>query len=247
MRERHLHHARIGRQRRVGRKDMAYASGSLRILGYHIKIASAARARQLIAQTQVIDKTGNGVDTRRIGAVVESHVLLPSVAHETSHTDEIVALYGVIHFHRMVFHLTEQTYLLTMIEKHSSHNLGQNILGRAGDAGVEQQVTRSILRVGKQVGWQTAYERLLSQLLGRLEQLHTTYHTAILVLPSAAGGQQLLKYESTLAYLGLVPSQSAEIAYGTEHRRGEYAAGAETATSRYGRKECNLQSASPYA
>ncbi len=131
-----------------------------------------------------------------------------------------------------------------MIEKHSSYNLGQNILGRAGDAGVEQQVTRSILRVGKQVGWQTAYERLLSQLLGRLEQLHTPYHTAILVLPSAAGGQQLLKYESALAYLDLIPGQSAEIAYGTEHRRSEYAAGAETATRRYGRKECNLQSAS---
>ncbi len=68
-----------------------------------------------------------------------------------------------------------------------------------------------IVRSGKQIIRQPTDIRQLFHATIRLQQLHSTKNTTILVLPSATGCQQLLQHQSSIGYFMLVPLQSTKI------------------------------------
>ena len=59
-------------------------------------------------------------------------------------------------------------------------------------------------------------------------------NAAKLVLPTAAGGEQLFENEGAVAHGGLVPSQTAEVGERTEHRGCQNTARSQSRTGRNG-------------
>ena len=66
-----------------------------------------------------------------------------------------------------------------------------------------------------------------------MQQLYARQKSTVLVLPAAAGSEQLFKNECAVANLGLVPAESAEVAERSEHSRRKQRAGAESASGWY--------------
>ena len=89
-----------------------------------------------------------------IGAAVEGAVLRPGSAHKTAHAVEVAALDGIEHFKSVGLHTAQQTQLGTFVEEHVADDLGENVFGCACDAGVVEQVTGGILRVGEDGVWE---------------------------------------------------------------------------------------------
>ena len=69
----------------------------------------------------------------------------------------------------------------------------------------------------KEVARQVAHIRTLTESALRLQQFDARQESAVLVLPTATCGEQLLEHECAVSDLGLVPAQSAEVAECSEH------------------------------
>ena len=78
--------------------------------------------------------------------------------------------------------------------------------------------------------------------LTRLQQFHTSEHTTKLILPTTTRGKHLLQNQCTSTYLILIPTQTAEIVQGSQYGRSQNARCAQSATSRDGREQCQLNS-----
>ena len=136
----------------------------------------------------------------------------PRLAHQLAECLEVIALDGFGHVERMGFHLAQQGEVRPRIEEHGAHDFRQNAFGRAGDARVVEQVTGAVFGLDKQVVGQPAHEGLLHETRLRLQELDSLEYAAILVLPAATRGEQLLEGKSTATHLILVPRQAAEVA-----------------------------------
>ena len=66
-------------------------------------------------------------------------------------------------------------------------------------------------------------------------------HSAVLILPASAGGEQLFEHKGALADLVFVPGKCAEVADGSEDGGGKDAACAEAASGGNGREERDLK------
>ena len=84
------------------------------------------------------------------------------------------------------------------------------MLGRAGNAGIVHQVASCLLTV-KQSSRQRPDGYILFKAPVAGKHLDAANHATILVLPSAAGGQQLLQGKSAATYLDLAPVQRTEV------------------------------------
>ena len=129
----------------------------------------------------------------------------------------------------MGFHVAQQAQLFSFVEEHVADNFGENVFGGAGDTCVVEQVAGRIAGIGEHGVGEPVDSRVLVEALGALEQFDSAEHSAVLVLPASAGGQELFEHESALADLVFVPGQGAEVAEGAEHCGREYAACAQTA------------------
>ena len=121
-------------------KELAYACGRFRIFCNHVEIASTSCTGQLVAEAQVVDAPGDGIDLRRVGSSVNGHFLIPCGAHKFAESVEVAAHYCVIHFHCVSFHAAEQTQLRAFVEEHVADYHGKNVLCRAGYACVVQKM-----------------------------------------------------------------------------------------------------------
>ena len=90
---------------------------------------------------------------------------------------------------------------------------------------------------------QPAYQRSLFPAAFRLQQLDSRQDAAVLVLPAATSCQQLFQHQGAVAYFLLVPAQSAEVVYGSQHGSGQHRAGTQSRSGRYGRQQGHFQSA----
>ena len=89
----------------------------------------------------------------------------------------------------MFFHFVEQAQARAAVEEHAAHDFGQDILGRARDAGVVEQMAGALFgRHEERVGQPPCHRRLVETGL-RLQEFHAVQHPAELVLPAAARGQ----------------------------------------------------------
>ena len=61
--------------------------------------------------------------------------------------------------------------MVVAVEEHAPDNLGQDVLGRAGDTRVVEQVALAVLGLGVDVGGQPSGQRLLQEAALRLQQL----------------------------------------------------------------------------
>ena len=150
---------------------------------------------------------------------------------------------GVVHVQGMLLHLPQQFQVFRAVQEHSLYNFRQDTLGRTGQSRVVQQVALAVFAVRKQVFGQPAYQRSLFPAAFRLQQLDTRQDASVLVLPAATGGKQLFQYQGAVAYLLFVPSQSAEIIYGSQHGSRQNRTGSQTGTRRNGGEQGHLQSA----
>ena len=144
----------------------------------------------------------------------------------------------------MFLHAVEDVEMGSGVEEHSADDFGKNLLSRTCDAGVVEQVTGTVLRVGPEGVGQPACGGCLNESASRLQEFHSVQHSAVLVLPSASGGEQLFEQQGTVADGHLVPSQSAEVAEGSEHRGSEDAACAQSAAGGDGREQRDFDAAS---
>ena len=88
----------------------------------------------------------------------------------------------------------------------------------------------------EEIAGQIAHIRTLTESALCMQQFYARQKSTVLVLPAAAGGEQLFENECAVANLGLVPAESAEVAERSEHRRREQRAGAESASGWYRRE-----------
>ena len=199
----------------------------MRVFGHHVEVTSPTRARQLVAQRVILYLVDDGFYGRRIGTAVQGLVLRPRLAHQLAEGLEVIALDGLGHVERMGFHLAQQGEVRPRIEEHGAHDFRQNAFGRAGDARVVEQVAGAVFGLDKQVVGQPAHEGLLNEARLRLQELDALEYAAILVLPTAARGEQLLEGKGAAAHLVLVPRKAAEVAQRTQHGRRQDGAGAQ--------------------
>ena len=127
-----------------------------------------------------------------------------------------------------LFHFVEQAQSRAAVEEHAPHDFCQNILGRACDARVVEQMAGALFGCHEERVGQPARHRSLVEARFRLQELHTMQHTAELVLPAAARREQLLENERAVAHGEFIPTQTAEIGERAEHRGGENAARAQS-------------------
>jgi Na+-translocating ferredoxin:NAD+ oxidoreductase RnfG subunit len=104
-------------------------------------------------------------------------------------------------------------------------------------------VALAVVGLLEEVARQVAHIRTLTESALRLQQFYARQESAVLVLPAATCGEQLLEYECAVSNLGLVPAQSAEIIDGTQHRRCQYTTCTQSAACGYGGQQCDLESA----
>ena len=134
----------------------------------------------------------------------------------------------------MSFHLGQQTEVLGRVEEHASHNFGQDAFGGAGDACVIQQMASLVFSRGKEIVGEPTNQRALIHAVSGLQELHATKHTAVLVLPTSTGGEQLFEDKGAVANLVLVPFEAAEIGHGTEDGGSQDGAGTQSGACRDG-------------
>ena len=101
-------------------------------------------------------------------------------------------------------------------------------------------MARTRIGVGKQGVGQPARHGILVEAGCGLQQLYTWQHTAILVLPATASGEQLFKHKGAVAHLVLVPAKAAEIAQGCQHGGCQHTARAKAGTCRNGCQQCDF-------
>ena len=128
----------------------------------------------------------------------------------------------------MLFHAVKDIQVTRIVEEHTSHNFRQNMLCRARHTRIVEQMARTHVGVGEERVGKPAHRSILVKTRTRLKQLESVHHTAILILPSATCGQQLLEHKCTVAHFVLVPTQSAEIAQRTQYGCGQHRTGAQT-------------------
>ena len=107
----------------------------------------------------------------------------------------------------MGLHGAQLSDFATVVEEHAAHDLAQNLLGSTGDAGIVEQVALLVFGLGIDIVGQPAHQGVLVEAAGSLQEFHTAQHTAELILPTTAGGEQLFEHQGAPAYLGLVPRQ----------------------------------------
>ena len=169
--------------------------------------------------------------------------MLPRFAHQSAVAFEVALLQHLEHIHGVLLHLVEQAQARAAVEEHAPHDFCQNILGRARDARVVEQMAGALFgRHEERVG-QPARHRRLVEAGFSLQELHAVQHAAELVLPAAARGEQLLENERAVAHGEFVPAQTAEVRERAEHRGGEDAAGAQARTGRDGGEQRDLDAA----
>ena len=187
-------------------EDPANAHGRLWVLGHHIEVSATAGPGEFIAQAEVVDLAGQHGHGIGVGAAVEELILTPCLAHEASHALKVVALDGVVHFQRVGLHLAQELKLVVLIEEHAAHDVGQDLLGRARDAGVVEQVAVTVFGSGEEiVGEPSCLRPLVPSRIG-VNELHARQQSAELILPAAARSEQLLQDERAVADLGFVPA-----------------------------------------
>ena len=120
---------------------------------------------------------------------------------------EVVALNALVHLDGTFLDVAQHDEFLVLVEEHPPDDFGQDELGRAGDARVVEQVALVIVGLCVDVGRQPAYHGLLQKSGLRLQQLHSAADASKLVLPTAAGGEQLFENECAQADFVLVPCQ----------------------------------------
>ena len=120
---------------------------------------------------------------------------------------EVLSLDSLIHIHGMCFHGSQLPDFTLMVQEHSANYLTQDFLGSTGDTCIIKQVALLIFRLGVDIVWQPAYQRVLVKATQGFQQLDTSQHSTKLVLPATTCGQQLLQHQCALSYLVLVPCQ----------------------------------------
>ena len=184
----------------------------LRVFGDHVEIAATACAGEFVAEAEVVDEGGDSGDFGRIRSAVELLILLPRFSDKTTHFLEILALQRLVHLHRVLLHQAELRQFVVLIEEHPTHNLGENLLGGARDAGVIQQVAGAMVGMGENAVGKPSDDGLLMESALGFEQFHACEQTAELVLPTAACREQLFENQRATANLVFVPRKAAEIA-----------------------------------
>lgn len=218
--ERHFNEACLV-VRTVLREDAADAGCCVLVLCHHVKIAATSGTRQLIAKAKVVNEACESFHGWRIGAQVESLVLLPCLAYKTSHALEVHALDGIKHVKGVCLHFTQLCQFVMLVEEHAADNLGEDGLSRACDAGVIEQVACLVFGKSEEGVRHIADLRSLAEAALGLQKLDARQESAELVLPSASRGEELFEDECAMTYFCLVPSQSAEVAQCTEYGSGE--------------------------
>ena len=142
----------------------------------------------------------------------------------------------------MLLHLTEQRQFVVMIEEHLPHNLGQDGLGRTGNAGIIEEMAWLILGLSEQIVGQPSHHGILVEAAFGLQQFHSMQQTAKLVLPSASGRQHLFEHQCAVPYLVFIPPEPTEVVQRAQHGRRQQAAGSQSAARRDGREQRNLYS-----
>ena len=76
--------------------------------------------------------------------------------------------------------------------------------------------------------------RTLIKARARLQEFDTSQDTTKLILPTTTRGEHLFEDQRATSDLVFIPSQTTEVAHGSQDGRGKDAAGAQSATSRNG-------------
>ena len=99
---------------------------------------------------------------------------MPRLTDEQSRLLEVLTLDGLIHIDGMGLHLTQLQQLLLMVDEHPTHDFCQYLLGRAGDAGIVEQMTLRIFGLGEHIVGQPTHTGILVEATLGVQQLHTT-------------------------------------------------------------------------
>ena len=228
-------------------EDPANAHGRLWVFGHHIEVAATAGSGEFVAKAEVVDLAGQHGHGIGVGAAVEELILPPCLAHEPSHALKVVALDGIVHFQRVGLHLAQELKLVVLVEEHAAHDVGQDLLGRARDAGVVEQVAVTVFGSGEEiVGEPSCLRPLVPSRLG-MDELHARQQSAELILPAAARSEQLFEDERAVADLGFVPATAQEVAERAQHVGGQDAARTQSGSRRNGREQRDLDAAAKVA
>ena len=130
-----------------------------------------------------------------------------------------------------------------VVEEHAAHDLGQDLLGRTGDAGIVEQMALAVLGGGEERVGQPSDKGLLGESALTLKQFHAAEQSSELILPATSGSEQLFEHKRAASQLVLIPSQHAEIVQCAQHGGSKDAAGAHTTACRNGREERQLDAA----
>ena len=133
------------------------------------------------------------------------------------------------------------------VEEEAAHDLGEDVLGEARDAGVVEQDRAVGVIVVEEMMRQPADGRLLREAGGGFDEFDAAEDRAGLVLPAAAGGEHLLQRQGAGEQRVAVPIQAAQIAQRRQDRRREDAAGAEARAFRHGGEQGNFDAGAELA
>ena len=167
----------------------------------------------------------------------------PGRAEQCAVAVEVAQLQGVEHLHGVALHLVKEGKVAARVEEHSTNDFRQDMFGGARHACVVEQVAGAHIGIGEErIGQPARCGRLVDARRG-LQELDTVQYAAVLILPSAARGQQLLQHEGARGYFVLVPAEGAEIAQAAEHRGCQNAARAQPRTSGDSREQGDFYAA----
>ena len=159
-----------------------------------------------------------------------------------SQSVEIPRLDRVESFEGVLFHRVQQIELFRGVQEHIPNDVRKDVFRHPGDAGVIKQVALLVGRIGKEKVRSPPDSRGLSCSGYCLQQFHAVEDAAVLILPSASGGEQLLQDKRLLANVVFIPGEPAKIIQCAQYRRGEDRAGTQSRSGRNGRKQRDFES-----
>ena len=136
----------------------------------------------------------------------------------------------------------QQIELFRGVQEHIPNDVRKDVFRHPGDAGVIKQVALLVGRIRKEEVRSPPDSRGLSCSGYCLQQFHAVEDAAVLILPSASGGEQLLQDKRLLANVVFIPGEPAKIIQCAQYRRGEDRAGTQSRSGRNGRKQRDFES-----
>ena len=101
-------------------------------------------------------------------------------------------------------------------------------------------MTSTVFRRSEEIVGQPTNQRTLIHARSCLQQLDTSKHTTVLVLPTSTGGEKLFEHQGTVADFVLVPLQTAEVGHGTQYGSCQNGTGTQTGAGRDGREQSDF-------